>query len=100
MHLIGLACLSNIVDGYWGIFMLILFGSMFYFYTESVKQKAISLFVFSILYAYIGFNVLLFHLFENIDFGDIWEIFFMLIPAYFIGSIVGFVLLIKNFKKR
>lgn len=100
LHLIGLACLSNIIDGYWGIFMLILFGSMFYFYLESVKQKAISLFIFSILYAYIGFNVLLFYLFENVDFGDIFELFFFIIPFYFIGSIVGFIILIKNFKKR
>ncbi|WP_339889074.1 DUF2157 domain-containing protein [uncultured Flavobacterium sp.] len=100
MHLIGLACLSNIIDGYWGVFLLILFGSMFYFYLESVKQKAFSLFIFSILYAYIGFNVLLFHLLENVDFGDLFELFVFIVPFYFIASIVGFIFLIKNFKKR
>ncbi|MEG2102229.1 MAG: DUF2157 domain-containing protein, partial [Flavobacterium sp.] len=62
--------------------------------------KAMSLYVFMIIYAYIGLNIVLFRIFEHIDFSDIWELFIFLLPAYFIGSIVLFIKLIKNFHKE
>jgi hypothetical protein len=84
----------------WLLFSLILAGSSVYFYKISHQLKAISLYVFMIVYAYIGINIFLFRIFEHVDFGDIWVLFIMILPAYFIGSIVLFIKLIKNFNKE
>lgn len=103
LHMISIASISNLVNDYKGIwlaFSVILAGSSFYFYKISHEIKAISLFVFMIIYAYIGINIFIFRIFENIDFSDIWVLFVMIIPAYFIGSIILFIKLIKNFNKE
>jgi hypothetical protein len=103
LHIISIASIANMVneyDGFWLLFSAILAGSCYYFYKASYELKAISLYVFMILYAYIGINIFLFRIFENIDFQDIWMLFVLAIPAYFIGSIVLFIKLIKNFNKE
>jgi len=103
LHIISIASITNMVneyDGFWLLFSAILAGSCYYFYKASYELKAISLYVFMILYAYIGINIFLFRIFENIDFQDIWMLFVLAIPAYFIGSIVLFIKLIKNFNKE
>ncbi|WP_166925269.1 DUF2157 domain-containing protein [Flavobacterium poyangense] len=103
LHMISIALISNLLDTFdwiWTIFVLILAGSSYYFYKISHELKAISLFVFMIIYAYIGINIVLFRFFEYIDFSEIWELFVLVIPIYFIGSIVLFIKLIKNFNKE
>lgn len=103
LHIISIASITNMVNeyyGFWLLFSAILAGSCYYFYKASYELKAISLYVFMILYAYIGINIFLFRIFENIDFEDIWMLFVLAIPAYFIGSIVLFIKLIKNFNKE
>lgn len=103
LHIISIAAISNLLHHdslIWLIFAGILAGSTFYFYKISHEMKAMSLYVFMIVYAYIGGNIFLFRIFEDIDFSDIWELFIFLLPAYFIGSIVMFVKLIKNFHKE
>jgi len=103
LHIISIASIVNMIDDdvlVWMTFTLILAGFTYYFYRVSYEQKAISLYVFMIIYAYIGINILLFRIFENVDFSDIWELFVFLLPAYFVGSIVMFVKLIKNFHKE
>jgi len=102
LHLISIAAISNLINDYiiWLAFAVVLAGSSYYFYNISHKLKAISLYVFMIIYAYIGFNILLFRVFANIDFSDIWMLFVLLLPAYFVGSIVLFIKLIKNFNKE
>lgn len=103
LHIISIACISNLTHRdilIWMLFSCILAGSTYYFYKVSYEYKAMSLYVFMILYAYIGGNIFLLRIFENVDFSDIWEIFIFLLPAYFIGSIVIFIKLIKNFHKE
>lgn len=103
LHMISIALISNLLDTFdwiWAVFVLILAGSTYYFYKISHELKAISLFVFMIIYAYIGINIMLFRFFEHIDFSEIWELFVLVIPIYFIGSIVLFIKLIKNFNKE
>lgn len=103
LHIISIAALSNMINEYyilWLIFPAILAGSTYYFYKVSYSLKAISLYVFTILYAYVGINILIFRVFENIDFNDIWELFILMLPIYFIGSIVLFIKLIKKFNKE
>ncbi|RKR05906.1 putative membrane protein DUF2157 [Flavobacterium sp. 90] len=104
LHIISIASIHNLLDyyneGIWLIFAFVLAGSSYYFYKVSHNLKAISLYVFMIVYAYIGFNIFLFRVFEHIDFSDVWMLFVMILPAYFIGSIVLFIKLIKNFNKE
>ncbi|OXA75534.1 Predicted membrane protein [Flavobacterium aquidurense] len=105
LHLISIASISNLVGdnsdgGIWMLFGLVLLASSYYFYKVSHKIKAMSLYVFMIVYAYIGLNIFLFRIFDTIDSSDIWRLFVFLLPIYFIGSIVLFIKLIKNFHKE
>lgn len=102
LHIISVACISNMV-GYeltWLLFTLILAGSSVYFYKASYQQKSISLYVFMIIYAFIGLNILLFRIFDHIDLDDFWELLILILPIYAIGSIVMFIRLIKKFNKE
>ncbi|KAF2507171.1 DUF2157 domain-containing protein [Flavobacterium zhairuonense] len=103
LHIISIAALSNLLHDYdliWMIFAGVLAGSTFYFYKFSYEFKAMSLYVFMIVYGYVGLNMLLFRFLDNFDFLDFWELLVFLLPIYFIGSIVMFVKLIKNFHKE
>ncbi|WP_433763425.1 DUF2157 domain-containing protein [Flavobacterium ginsenosidimutans] len=103
LHIISIAAIVNLTNYdtiTWLIFALILAGSTYYFYKASYDYKAMSLYVFMIVYAYIGGNIFLFRIFEDVDFSDIWELFIFLLPAYFVGSIIMFIKLIKNFHKE
>ncbi len=103
LHIASIASIANMTSYdtiTWMLFTLILAGSTYYFYKASYDYKAMSLYVFMIVYAYVGTNIFLFRIFENIDFSDIWELLIFLLPAYFIVSIVLFIKLIKNFHKE
>ena len=102
LHIISVASISNMYDYelIWLFFAAILAGSSVYFYKISHQLKSISLYVFMIIYAYAGLNIFIFRIFEKIDFSNLWEIFIVLLPVYFVGSIVLFIKLIKNFNKE
>jgi len=103
LHIISIATISNLTNYstlIWLIFGLMLVGSTYYFYKASYQYKAMSLYVFMIVYAYIGANIFIFRIFENVDFSQMWELFIFLLPAYFVGSIIMFIKLIKNFHKE
>ena len=100
LHIISISCINNLFYDYWFFFAIILAGSTFYFYKISYELKSISLYVFMMIYSYIGINIVLFKIFEHIDFSDVWMLFVLMMPAYFIGSIVLFIKLIKNFNKE
>ncbi|WP_432221603.1 DUF2157 domain-containing protein [Flavobacterium sp. TMP13] len=102
LHLIGLVSLTNLVhfnSAIWLLFLIILGLACFYFYKISYEIKSISLYVFTIIYAYIGLNLVIAQLFTIIDFDDIWELLIVLLPFYFVTSIVIFIKLIKKFNK-
>jgi len=102
LHIISVASISNMYDYelIWLFFAAILAVSSVYFYKISHQLKSISLYVFMIIYAYAGLNIFIFRIFEKIDFSNLWEIFIVLLPVYFVGSIVLFIKLIKNFNKE
>lgn len=103
LHIISIACISNLVnhdDGIWILFPFLLAASSYYFYKVSYKLKAISLYVFMIIYAYIGINIVLARVFGTINLEDVWMLLIIMMPFYFIGSIILFIKLIKNFNKE
>ncbi|MEO8517250.1 MAG: DUF2157 domain-containing protein [Flavobacterium sp.] len=100
LHLISICCIAGLLEDYWFMFVFVMAGFTYYFYKISYEIKAISIFTFTILYSYIGFNITLFKLFDLVDLNFFGEFFIILTPFYFIGSIVGFIQLIKHFNKK
>ncbi len=101
LHLISLAVLSNLFqeDGLWYIIPLML--SSWYFYKASYQNTSITLFVCTVLYAYIGFTVFAVRIIDWADIlSDVFEGLITISPIYFIGLIVLFIKLIKNFNKK
>jgi hypothetical protein len=100
LHLIGICILSGLLTNLWFVIVPFLVGFTYYFYLLSKKQMAISIFIFCVVYSYIAFNFILFRLFDQIDFSEFLSLFFILIPFYFIGSIMMFFKLVIAFNKE
>lgn len=97
LHLAGLCCIKGMFEPYWFAMVPILAGACFYFYRKSHEVNAISLFVFALVYGYIGVNILLFKFIEATEFYEFFTLLTILAPVYFIGSIFLFIKLIKQF---
>lgn len=100
LHLISICCIAGLLEAYWFLFVILQAIITFYFYKISYKNHAVSLFVFTILYGFIGFNIFLYKIAEHIDFSIFGDLLIVLAPMYFIGAIIGFILLIKQFNKK
>jgi hypothetical protein len=100
LHLIGIACIVNLFQYYWLAFGLVLGIATYYFYNLSFQTKSISLFIFTIIYGFIGMNILFVRIIESIHLEDIFTVFIFTTPIYFIASIFGFIKLIKHFNKK
>lgn len=100
LHLISICCLSGLIHDFWVIFVIFMSASSYYFYSKSFELHAVSIYIFTLLYGYIGFNFVLGRLLEHADFEDFWELLIVILPVYFISSIVLFVKAIKNFNKK
>jgi hypothetical protein len=107
LHLVSITCLVNLFETYWLAFGIVLGIAAYYFYNLSFQIKSISLFIFTVVYAYIGTNIILYKFFEFFDIARIFDysdflifIFFGFGPFYFIYSIILFIKLIKNFNTK
>jgi hypothetical protein len=100
LHLVSIACIVNLFEDYWLAFGLILGIAAYYFYNLSFQIRSISLFIFTVLYGYIGMNILFVKILESMQLEDIFSVFIFTTPFYFIGSIIGFIKLIKHFNKN
>ena len=99
-HLIGTCIIAGLFQEYWYVFAVLLVTVVYYFYKLSYTINSIFVFVFTLLYAYIGINVLLLKIFELIDFSFFAEFFILSMPLYFIGSIISFVKLMQHFNNK
>ncbi len=99
-HLLGISIVAGLLELYWWLFIPFLVGFCYYFYTVSHKLKATSLFVFALIYGYIGFNILLFKCMDYLDRFNIFDFVIILSPVYVIGSIVLFIKLVRDFNKE
>ena len=100
MHLMSICSLAGLINDYWFLFIFILGGSSYYFYIKSFEIPAISIYVFALLYVYIGFNIFIGRLIEMIHLSDIFKFLLFLLPFYFFGSIALFIMAIKKFNKK
>lgn len=99
LHLSGICCLTGLTGDYWFIYALFLLGLGLYFYRKSHVLASLSLFVFVLLYGFIGINILLVRFLEFAQLEN-FEIFAFLLPVYFVGSILLFIKAVKKFNKE
>lgn len=99
-HLIGLSCMTGLANNYWFLYVLITPAFIFYFYKISKQTFEISIYVFTLIYAFIGLNVFFVKILSLINFNDFIEVLFIFSPFFYIGSIVLFIYLIIQFKKE
>lgn len=100
LHLISICCISGLIHDFWILFVFFLAGSSYYFYNKSFELQAISVYIFTLLYGYIGLNIIIGRLLDYGNFEDFWELLIIILPVYFITSIVLFVKAIRNFNKK
>jgi hypothetical protein len=100
LHLISLVCISNLFDPYWEIFAVLLAGSSTYFYKTSYQIKSVSIYVFTVLYVYMGINVLLFKVIDFLKIDEFNIFLSLLVLLYLMFSIILFIHLIKKFNKN
>lgn len=104
LHLMGICCIKGMFETLWFIFPVVLGGGCYYFHKKSYELSATSVFVFTQVYGYIGFNILMYRLFEITGLfdllSDFFTLFILLYPAYIVGSIILFVRMIKKFNKQ
>jgi hypothetical protein len=100
LHLVSIACIVNLFEDFWLAFGLVLGITSYYFYSLSFQIRSISLFIFTVLYGYIGINIIAFKFLETLQTDDFIYMFIFTTPFYFIGSIIGFIKLIKHFNKN
>ncbi|HKO78385.1 MAG TPA: DUF2157 domain-containing protein [Flavobacterium sp.] len=100
LHLVSIACIVNLFQDYWLAFGIVLGIAAYYFYNLSFQIRSISLFIFMVLYGYIGMNILFVRILDSIHLEDLFSVFIFTTPFYFIGSIIGFIKLIKHFNKK
>lgn len=98
-HLIGICCIAGLLAPYWFVFAVLLAAAIYYFYKTSYEISSIFLFVFTLVYGYIGCNILLFKFIDSVDLYELSSLLIILAPVYFIGSIFGFIKLIQHFNK-
>lgn len=101
LHLLALSSFGGCFQyDLWIIYLLILGAVLYYFYKKSIDYKAMSWYVFILIYGYIGLNFLIFKVLELLNLNVFFEFISILAPFYFIGSIILFVKLIRDFKKK
>lgn len=95
LHIISIACISNLTEYYWFLWIFPLSLALYYFIRLAFKWRSYNFFIFSLLYAYLAFNILLIRFISKINPGDL---IIYLGPFYFIGSILFFIKQIKIFR--
>lgn len=95
LHIMSIVCISNLTEDYWFLWILPFTAALYYFIKLAYKLKSYNFFIFSLLYAYVAFNILLIRFINIIHPGDL---IIYLSPFYFIGSILFFINRIKTFR--
>lgn len=99
-HLVGICCLTGMTGDYWLRYLLLLAVGCYWFYRKSYALHSTAIFVFVWVYAYIGFNVLIFRILNFIDAYQFYEVITIVSPVYVIGSIFLFIKSIKRFNRE
>lgn len=100
LNLIGICSIAGLLENYWYVFIFLMTLAIYYFYKVSYQIASTFMFVFTLLYAYVGFNIFLGRLVGLMDISSIIEMIIYLLPFYVFGSIFLFIKLIRKFNKE
>lgn len=101
LHLISISCLNNMIDHQYSLLFSVILGvASYYFHQCSYALKSVSLFIFTVFYAFIGFNITLFTILDGLHFDVFFELILTVTPFYLIGSIYLFIQMIKKFNSK
>ncbi|OOV16453.1 DUF2157 domain-containing protein [Flavobacterium sp. LM4] len=103
LHIISIALINNLLKWYSDIWLLVMIPiafSSFYFYKVSLSLKAILIYVFMIIYAFIGVSIFLFRIIDIMEANRMDDFILFTSPIYITVSILLFIKLIKDFNKR
>lgn len=100
LHLVGISIIAGLLHDQWYVFVFFAVGFVLYFLKLSYRLHSTSIFVFTLIYGYISLNILLGRLFSFIGFEYLSSIIILLAPLFYMGSIVLFIKLIRDFNKR
>jgi len=99
LNLIAICCIAGLFKDYWFFYLIPLAASSFYFYKKSYQIRSFFIFVFTVLYAYIGLNITLVKTLSDFNSPIISTLIVLLLPFYVVGSILLFISLVKHFNK-
>lgn len=101
LHVLALSCLGGCFQsGYWILYLAILGAVLYYFYLKSIYFKAMSWYVFVLIYGYFGLNISIFKILDSLNLDSFYFFISIISPFYFIGSIILFIKLIRDFNKK
>jgi len=98
-HLLGICTIAGLIAEYWYGYLPVLAGSTWFFYRAGHQHNATSLFVFSLLYGYIGFTIFVIRVLDSFSITDFITPLIYLSPIYVVFSIVLFIRAVRNFNK-
>jgi len=81
-HLIGICTITGLFDDFWPLHASLLSGASFYLYRKSHVLQSTTVFVFVLVYAYIGANILIFKMINALELADIFGLLTVLSPVY------------------
>jgi len=99
-HLIGISCVAGMIGDSWAIFLVISAASAAYFYRKSHQSESAALFVFTIVYAFIGCNIALVRLIILSGADDLVWLCIYMAPFFYLAAIVLFIRSIRKFNKE
>ncbi len=99
-QLTGICCIVGLVQDYWPVFFVILALATVYFFRKSHNQESTALFVFTILYAFIGVNIALVRLIILTESEELMILSAYFAPIFYVVAIVLFIRTIRKFNKE
>ncbi|MBL0308578.1 MAG: DUF2157 domain-containing protein [Bacteroidetes bacterium] len=97
LHLLCIVSIGNLFSGYWYLYLLVLINAVVFFIWKAYERANLNFLFFSVVYGYIGLNILLVRFITKFNFS---EVIIYLTPFYFGASIIFFIKWLKDFKKR
>lgn len=100
LHLGGICSIIGLCTDFWAYYFPVCIGINVYYWKVSHREKASYLFVFALLYAFVGLNIALARLIDQLELWEMFTLIAVLLPFYLVGAIVLYVRAIKQFNRK
>lgn len=100
VHLMGIIGIANLTENYWFLYFAVMAVFFYYIINISIKEHSLLLFIFAIIYSYIGAIIIFYKILDLLGVWKFIESLFILFPFFFAASIYAFILIIQKFRKN